>query len=284
VFAIAITLLVLEIKVPSPHDGTMMHGLLELWPSYGAFLFSFLIIGVVWMNHHTMLHCIRRVDRVLLLFNLLLLMCVAFIPFSTAVLAEGLATGHGDRTAVFYGLVLTIGGLPFNAIWGYASRGHRHLSHLITPAEADVIRRHFSMGPFLYLGATLVGLLSAVASMICFALLILFYMIEVLGSRRSGPGPAHPGPAHPEPAPAAGHETGHETGSSAHTVQLPIGPPELAAAEPHPAPPSAAAQPVPAPVLHAPAMPVAPARIAAPCPTCGRPEPGRPFAPVHPQR
>ncbi|MFR9795709.1 TMEM175 family protein [Streptomyces sp. MS06] len=259
VFAIAITLLILEIKVPSAEDGTMLHGLLALWPSYGAYLFSFLIIGVVWMNHHTMMHCIRRVDRVLLVLNLLLLMCVAFIPFSTAVLAEGLATGHGDRTAaVFYGLVLTVGGLPFNAIWWYASRDHRHLSHLITEAEADVIRRHFSMGPFLYLGATLVGLLSAVASLTCFALLILFYMIEVLGSRKSGPGPAHP------------DRDGRQSDPPAHgAVQLPVGPPELTAG-PIPSDPQAPPHARPLPVVHAHAMPAAPARVAPPCPSCGR--------------
>ncbi|GGR95392.1 MULTISPECIES: TMEM175 family protein [Streptomyces] len=228
VFAIAITLLVLEIDVPDPHDGSMLHGLIRLWPSYGAYVFSFLIIGVVWMNHHTMFYYIRRVDRVLLVLNLLLLMCVAFIPFSAAVLAEGLATGQGSRTAaIFYGLVLTVGGIPFNAIWWYASRGHQHLSHLITPAEASTIKRHFSQGPLLYLGASVIGLVSAVASLTCFALLIVYYMLDVLSSRpehRPGPAPAahqqHPGPAAPHPAEP--HVSAHEALSAASTpAQLP---------------------------------------------------------------
>ncbi|KQV15315.1 hypothetical protein ASC99_06800 [Kitasatospora sp. Root107] len=181
VFAIAITLLILDIRVPK--EGPLLQGLIHEWPAYCAYVVSFLIIGMVWMNHHTMLFYIRKVDRGLLLFNLLLLMNVAFIPFPTHVLAEAMSSGEGGRTAaVFYGLTLTLGGIPFNAIWVYASRGHRHLGNMITPEQAAVMRRHFLMGPVLYLGATLVGLISAVASLTIFGVLLLFYMIEVLSS------------------------------------------------------------------------------------------------------
>ncbi|MFD8014577.1 TMEM175 family protein [Streptomyces sp. NPDC058955] len=246
VFAIAITLLVLEIELP--HDRPLLDGLLALWPSYAAYVFSFLIIGVVWMNHHTMLFYIRRVDRPLLLMNLLLLMNVAFIPFSTHVLAEGLASGHGERAAaVFYGLTLTVGGLPFNAIWWYASRGHRHLSHLITPQQAATIRSHFSMGPLLYLGATLVGLLSAVASLTCFAVLIVFYMVEVLGSRTEVTEAAAPGHA---------------------AVTLPLRAHSAREPEQQPHPPAAPAPP--ALVAAGPAAPAAAPDEPTACKVCGR--------------
>jgi uncharacterized membrane protein len=104
VFAISITLLVLEIKPPTS-DENLLHGLLALWPSYLAYAVTFLFIGQVWANHHVMFDHIRAADRFVLLLNTLLLMVVAFLPFATSVLAEALRSGHGQRTAVaFYGI------------------------------------------------------------------------------------------------------------------------------------------------------------------------------------
>jgi uncharacterized membrane protein len=104
VFAITITLLVLEIKPPTD-DKDLLHGLLALWPSYLAYALTFLFMGQVWANHHVMFDHIRAADRVVLLLNTLLLMVVAFLPFATSVLAGALRSGDGQRTAVpFYGL------------------------------------------------------------------------------------------------------------------------------------------------------------------------------------
>ena len=89
VFAITITLLVLEIRPPT--DGTnLLHDLVALWPSYLAYALTFLFIGQVWANHHVMFDHIRAADRVVLLLNTLLLMVVAFLPFATSVLADAL--------------------------------------------------------------------------------------------------------------------------------------------------------------------------------------------------
>ncbi|MDH6138626.1 putative membrane protein [Kitasatospora sp. GP30] len=283
VFAIAITLLILDIKVPQG-DGTLLHRLTQQWPSLGAYVISFLIIGMVWMNHHTMLFYIRRVDRPLMLFNLLLLMNVSFIPFPTHVLAEAMSTGHGEQTAaVFYGLTLTLGGIPFNAVWIYASVGHRHLGRNITPAQAAVMRKHFLMGPIMYLGATLVGLASAVASMTIFGVLLLFYMVEVLGSTSEQQHDLHSrSPVHRMTGLA---EPPAEVGTS--TDQPPA--PQAAAPAVHAAPTAPAVHAAP-PVPAAAAVPAAPAADTAvpgagpaaapppgppkaaqqPCPTCGR--------------
>lgn len=111
VFAIAITLLVLDIRPPqaSPH---LVADLLALWPSYLAYLISFLLIGLIWANHHEMFHHIHRGDRMLMFFNTLLLMCVAFLPFVTAVLSSSLREHAGLRTAVvLYGSTLVVGGI-----------------------------------------------------------------------------------------------------------------------------------------------------------------------------
>jgi uncharacterized membrane protein len=178
VFAIASTLLVLEIRVPEA-SSELARDLVRLWPSYLAYVVSFLLIGVVWLNHHTMFHYIERVDRWLLVFNLLLLLNVAFLPFPTAVLAEAIATGEGPRPAVLlYGGSLVVGGVFFNAVWLYASWGHRLLGDHITPAEAAALRRRFLPGPVVYAVAALVGLLNATASLVLYGLLLVVYMFE----------------------------------------------------------------------------------------------------------
>src|SRR5215813_2816647 len=124
VFAITITLLVLEIRPPTNHTN-LLHGLAALWPSYLAYAVTFLFIGQVWANHHVMFDHIRAADRVVLLLNTLLLMAVAFLPFATSVLAGALRAGEGERTAVvFYALAFDLTAVTFNAVWQYASR-HR---------------------------------------------------------------------------------------------------------------------------------------------------------------
>jgi pimeloyl-ACP methyl ester carboxylesterase len=99
VFAITITLLVLEIEPPTDGEN-LLHGLVALWPSYLAYAVTFLFIGQVWVNHHVMFDHILAADRIVLLLNTVLLMVVAFLPFATSVLAEALRSGHGQRTAV----------------------------------------------------------------------------------------------------------------------------------------------------------------------------------------
>jgi len=98
VFAISITLLVLEIQPPGDY-GDLLHGLLDLWPSYLAYALTFLFIGQVWANHHVMFDHIRGANRGVLLLNTLLLMVVAFLPFATSVLAGAFRDGDGERTA-----------------------------------------------------------------------------------------------------------------------------------------------------------------------------------------
>jgi uncharacterized membrane protein len=182
VFAIAITLLVLEIKVPDD-TAHLAHALGELWSSYLAYAISFLLIGLVWANHHVMFTHIRFADRMLLFVNTLLLMNVAFIPFSAAVLAATFRDGAGERTAVLlYGGTLVVGGIFFNAVWAYARR-HRLLGAAIEDADARRIGRRFLLGPALYAAATVVGALVPVAGVVGFAALIVFYWLPVTGRR-----------------------------------------------------------------------------------------------------
>ena len=155
VFAITITLLVLEIRPPTG-DESLLHGLVELWPSYLAYAVTFLFIGQVWANHHVMFDHIRAADRLVLLLNTLLLMAVAFLPFATSVLAEALRSGDDQRTAVvFYAIAFAVTALTFNAVWQYAGR-QRLLSETLDPAGATAISRRFQLAlAWLAIGALL---------------------------------------------------------------------------------------------------------------------------------
>src|SRR5262245_59993360 len=95
VFAIAVTLLVLEIRPPQD-TRHLLHGLATLWPSYLSYAITFLLIGQVWANHHVMFDHIRSADRTVLLLNTLLLMDIAFLPFAAAVLSATFRAGHGE--------------------------------------------------------------------------------------------------------------------------------------------------------------------------------------------
>jgi TMEM175 potassium channel family protein len=99
VFAIAITLLVLEIRVPLPGFEDLGHALLAQWPSYAAFVVSFLTIGIIWINHHAMVRRLRMADHSILVWNLLLLMTVSALPFTTALMATYLKESNGESLA-----------------------------------------------------------------------------------------------------------------------------------------------------------------------------------------
>ena len=148
-FAIAITLLILEIKVPNPDQGNLARALLRQWPSYLAFFLSFAYIGIMWMNHHRMFKHIRRSNDTLLVLNLLLLLGVTAVPFPTAVLAAHLGTPEQRTAALFYNGVFIVIAVFFNVLWRYAVS--RHLLDKSLAASAAMISRQYAFGPFIYL-------------------------------------------------------------------------------------------------------------------------------------
>jgi uncharacterized membrane protein len=179
VFAIAITLLVLLFDVPDLSEGgSLGHVLAHQWPSYASYVVSFVTIGIIWVNHHTLFRHIARVDRVFLFINVLFLMCVAFIPYPTSVISKYVRTDDASAAAVMYGLSLTATAICFNALWQYAARGFRLLAPDADRREVAGITRSYWPGAFLYAGATAVALLSATASVILFILLALFYVLS----------------------------------------------------------------------------------------------------------
>jgi TMEM175 potassium channel family protein len=180
VFAIAATLLVLELKVPHVEPGDLSGALLERWPSYATYVVSFLTIGIIWVNHHAVMERIRVVNRPLLFINLLFLMAVAVIPFPTALLADYLREGHDERlAAAVYGGTMALMGVTFGAAWAYAViRGLLHEN--VDPDRARRSLWIFALGNPLYVLAIGASLLNARLGLAIYALLALFYMFDVL--------------------------------------------------------------------------------------------------------
>ena len=171
VFAIAATLLVLEIQLPGEDVG---QGLRDLWPSYFAYALSFLSIGIMWVNHHVVLSFTREADRAFLFINLFLLMAIAFVPFPTALFAEHLQEEGARDAALAYGLTFVVIAIFFQLFWQYARR--RLLRPDVDRREVTGINRCYRPGVPLYAIATLVALASPTAALALFAAIALVYV------------------------------------------------------------------------------------------------------------
>jgi uncharacterized membrane protein len=177
VFAIAITLLILAVGIDQAPHGDLGAYLVELWPAYLAYAVSFLTIGIMWVNHHLLFENFARVDRPMLLLNILLLMLIAFVPFPTRVVAE-FARSEVDRrnAALLYGITLTTTAILFLALWMY---GSRHLLRAdADPRVVSGITRSYLPGPPLYATATLLAFVNSIVSLIMFAAIALFYALS----------------------------------------------------------------------------------------------------------
>ncbi len=174
VFAIAATLLILEVHRAG---GSVTHGLVHAWPSYTAYAISFLTIGIIWVNHHTVMQQIGRVDRTFLFINVVFLMIVAFTPFPTRVLAHTLR--DGSKAAAFaYGLNFTLMAISYGAMWFYAAGKRRLIAADADPRVVSGISRSFAPGSLIYGVATLSSLLSAYLAVALYAAIALFYVLE----------------------------------------------------------------------------------------------------------
>lgn len=210
VFAVVMTLLVLDIKVPLPVTSYNMAHLLQklvaLRPTLLSYAISFVIAGIYWVGHHNQFAYIRRTDRPLLWINILFLMCVVFIPFSTALLAAY----PGQRIAVdVYGGNLIVVGLVLYLHWWYATRGHRLVAADMDPHVVHLAARRILMAPAIYLvaiGLSFVPAVSTAWSIGLYVLVPVLYIVpghidrHLLGrhdhrtaGEAAGPAPQHAG-------------------------------------------------------------------------------------------
>jgi uncharacterized membrane protein len=181
VIAIAITLLVLEIRPPED-TAHLLNGLAALWPSYLAYGLTFMLIGQVWANHHVMFDQIRFADRVILFLNTVLLMDIAFLPFAAAVLAHAFRDGQGQRTAiVLHGMAFELAAVLFNVIWWHARRHRERLTGSIDAVGARSITRRFQLALAWIAAGTLLGILLPALGVAVIAAFIPYYWLPIRG-------------------------------------------------------------------------------------------------------
>ena len=190
VFAIAATLLILNVDahIGNKESGNLARDLLTGWSSYAAYALSFVTIGIIWVNHHTVMTQIDRADRVFLFLTVGFLMSVAFIPFPTRLIAEYLSDDFANARAatITFGLTLTVTAAFFNALWLHASHSGRLLREDTDEALVAGITKSFRPGVPVYLLATLVAIVSPIASFILYTVIATFYVVE--SSIFAGPG------------------------------------------------------------------------------------------------
>jgi uncharacterized membrane protein len=192
VFAIAITLLVLEIAVPAGSEDDLLGAIVGEWPSYLAYLVSFATIGAVWVAHSVITEHVESADPPFLRINLLLLFFVSFLPFPTRLLAEYLGHDGAEeavRVAVtFYGVTLLLTSVTASALWGWAR--HTHLIHE-SARDADVRYLTHRLTPGLagYVAIIIVGVFQPIVAVLGYLVIALFFLVpvrELRASRRAG--------------------------------------------------------------------------------------------------
>lgn len=180
VIAVAITLLVLDLRVPPPGGaGTLGQQLVGLWPNYVAYVISFLAIGIMWVNHHTMLRRLVGVDHSVLVLNLLLLMCIVVLPFTTSLLATYLDEPSGGHlAAVVYAGSLLVTSVVFLALQGHLLLRRSHLlrePHASSDTRAILARS--TIAPPVYLLAGVGGLVTPYLTLTVCVALGIFYLL-----------------------------------------------------------------------------------------------------------
>ncbi|MCC7021488.1 MAG: DUF1211 domain-containing protein [Thermomicrobiales bacterium] len=180
VFAIAVTLLVLDLREPTVSHG-LLDALLKQWPAYLSYALSFLIVGIIWAQHHWMFQLIRRTDHIFILINVVFLMWVAIVPFPTALLSSYLENRSERQTAVaVYTAVFFVGGLLVNLQWRYAIHRNRLLGAEVDRRAIQKMTLNYAVGPLLYLAGFALSFVSPPASIALIVLINLFFAVSPL--------------------------------------------------------------------------------------------------------
>jgi len=183
VFAIAITLLVLEIKVPKIDihmtNSQLFTSLLNLWPSYFAFLLSFAAVLIMWINHHGFFKYLKTINSKFLYANGFLLLMVTFIPFPTAVLAEHINSPAANVSAAFYCGAMVLVSVAYNVLWFTTAYKRALVKDEISDALIIKIRNAYWFGFFVYLASFIVSFFYAIAGIvICISFWIFWISLD----------------------------------------------------------------------------------------------------------
>ena len=175
VFAIAITLLGVDLKIPPPGSPGLSANLLAQWPEYLSFLSSFGTIAIAWLYHHKLFTVIRRADHSLLLLNCVLLLGVTVMPYPTRMLAEYIGNPDARIAAMLKAGTFFITALLFNLLWKHATARGQLLDPRTDPHTIDIISRQIAIVPYLYAGSFLLASVSAFASTLLNLVLVVFF-------------------------------------------------------------------------------------------------------------
>jgi uncharacterized membrane protein len=184
VMAIAITLLILEISVPHVEPGESLGAALaDQWPSYAAYVVSFLTIGIMWVNHHHMFTLIQRTTHTFLMMNVVFLMTIAALPWPTALIADYIRDSvHRPVATLVYGGTMVSIAIMYNVVWRYAVRRNL-LRPDVDPEGIRRASRGYLAGPTVYAAITLLAIINAWVSLLLFALFALYWLLPVSGPR-----------------------------------------------------------------------------------------------------
>ena len=175
IFAIAATLLVLEIGVDTA-KGNLGSQLTSIWPAYLSYVTTFLVIGIIWINHHHCVSLMGRVDRTFLFINLLLMLTVSFMPFPTKLVAQYLQKPDERQAVIAYTTTMTLMAIIYNIWWRYARNNRRLIADGVPDSALEAVDRAFNPGVPLY-GITLaVAFVSPLASVAITLALAVFYV------------------------------------------------------------------------------------------------------------
>jgi len=175
IFAVAMTLLILDIKVPVVADAAQLpRELLALWPRCASYAISFLMLGIYWVGQHNQFHLIRRSDRALLWINILFLMTISFVPFSTALLSS---YPRQQIAVIVYGGNLIAIGLILYGHWSYATHGRRLVDPELDERTVRLVDRRILIGPAMFGLAIALSFFSPTAALAVFAVAPLWYFV-----------------------------------------------------------------------------------------------------------
>jgi len=178
VFAIAITLLILEIRVPEHGEAEgLAPALVHLWPSFLAFATSFFEIGVMWINHHRLFTMIGKTDQRLLIWNMLLLLGITFVPFPTALIARHLTAKDAWAAALLYNGTLFFLSIAFNMLWRYASTQRRLIDDDVEQSSVDGVTQQYRFGPVIYFALLIALSWNAVVTLLVHLAVAIYFIV-----------------------------------------------------------------------------------------------------------
>jgi len=182
VFAIAITLLVLDIRVPAAEFDNLWRAIVHQWPAYLGYVTSFLTIGGIWLAHHGVFRRLRYANNRIMRINLLLLMAVSFLPYPTRLVAEAIRNNSAERAAViFYGLNLLAISTLFGALWATVARDRRLLKPDVSDKEVRAVLVAATPNIGFYIGATILAILAPKVAAIGYLLIAIVFVLRARG-------------------------------------------------------------------------------------------------------